>query len=84
MRTIIRSLTLTTALTIAGAISSVQAQQSGPACPPGTAPQTTTHQVCIGRGSVSACYSYTNQTCQPLPPPPPPSPPPPSSPGGRP
>ena len=83
MRTTIRALVLTATLTIASAVGSVQAQQSGPACPPGTAPQVRSHQVCVGIGPARACYTNTTQTCQPLPPPPPPSSPPPSGPGGH-
>jgi hypothetical protein len=68
MKTIIRGFVLTTALALTGGLANAQ---SGPQCPPGTAPQTTTHQVCVGKGPASACYTYTKQNCQPLPPPPP-------------
>jgi hypothetical protein len=50
------------------------ASANTPPCPPGTAPQTTSHKGCVGYGPFKACYTYTRQTCEPVRPAPAPTP----------
>lgn len=66
MKKIISNVMLSTTLTLVCGLAVAYAQ-TGPSCPPGTAPQTTSNQVCIKVGPVNACCTNTHQTCQPLP-----------------